>query len=122
MLSKTTIKSRARRKTNLYLSETIREANKNKAWAKVASIIAIPTRMYTDVNLKQIDEVTKAGDTVLIPGKVLSSGNLSKKVRICSFSISESAKEKLAETKSEYVSILQEIKENPKCEGIKVIR
>lgn len=74
------------------------------------------------MNLKDIEKVTTEGDTVVVPGKVLGSGNVNKKVRICALNFSESAKEKLKESKGEIVTIIEEIKKNPKAEGIKILR
>src|SRR5688500_16711947 len=118
-ISKTKLKAQLSRKTNPELIDTIREAKKHEPWLPLAKLLSGPTRKYTSVNLSDIDEKSKAGDTVLVPGKVLSSGDLTKKVTICSLSISAGAKEKLKKTKSESLSILQEIKSNPKAEGIK---
>jgi len=122
MISKTKIKNRTKHKTNYELIETTRNANKNKAWLKVAQILSAPTRDYSSVNLEKVDKETKAGDTVVVPGKVLGSGELTKKVRICALSFSSSALIKMKSTKSEAVSINDEIKLNPKAEGVKIIR
>jgi len=121
-ISKTKLKERARKKTNPELAATILAAAKNAQWIKYAKILSSPTRKHISVNLSDIDKKASTGDTILVPGKVLSLGNLTKKVRICSFFISKPAKNKLKETKSEWVPILKEIKENPKAEGLKIIR
>lgn len=121
-LSKTKIKKQLKRKTNPSIIETIRVANKNKPWFHLAKILSNSSRKYSSINLSDIEKQTTAGDTVVIPGKVLSLGDITKKVRICSLGISSSAKEKLKKTKSESVSIFQEIKTNPKAQGIKVIK
>ncbi|MBU0466649.1 MAG: 50S ribosomal protein L18e [Nanoarchaeota archaeon] len=121
-LSKTKLKSRTKKKTNPVLVETLNAAIKNPSWKEVSKLLSTPTRRYSSVNLFEIDKQTKAGDTVIIPGKVLSKGEMTKKVRICALSISEKAKEKLKPTKSEIVSILEEITKNKKAEGIKIIK
>ena len=121
MLSKTKINERTRRKTNPYLEETIRLALKHENWIAIAKFLSGPTRKYESINLSQIEEKTKLGDTVLIPGKVLSEGNITKKIRICALSISYPAKEKLKSSKSEFATIAEEIKKNPKAEGVRVI-
>jgi large subunit ribosomal protein L18e len=121
-LSQTKLKVRIQRKTNPEVVELLRLARKNKAWAHLVKIISGPTRLYSSINLEQIDRKTSAGDTVVIPGKVLSAGNLTNKIRICALSISKSAMHKLKETKSEYCTIAHEIKINPKAAGIKILR
>ncbi|MAG38050.1 50S ribosomal protein L18e [Candidatus Pacearchaeota archaeon] len=120
-ISKTTLKKRSKNKTAPELVETISLALKNPAWLSVTKILSGPTRSFSAINLDNIDSKTKAGDTVLIPGKVLSKGELTKKLRIVALSFSEKVKEKVKESKSELVTILEEIKKNPKFEGIKLI-
>jgi large subunit ribosomal protein L18e len=121
-ISQTKLKGRIRNKTNSNTIELLREGRKQKAWNSVMKIISSSTRNYSSVNLARIDAETKAGDTVVIAGKVLSSGNVTKKLRICALAISDEAKDKLKESKSEYVSLIEEIKSNPKATGIKLIR
>ncbi|MDO8509186.1 MAG: 50S ribosomal protein L18e [Nanoarchaeota archaeon] len=122
MISKNKLKIRLRKKTNPELAETIRLAVKNSDWSKIAQILSASTRQFSAVNLSRINEESKAGDTLVIPGKVLSKGNLTKKLKICALAISVQAKEKLKESKSDFVYLAQEIKTNPKAEGIKIIR
>lgn len=122
MVSRTKVKLRRKKKTNPEVSETLSLALKNTAWEKIATLVSGPARKYSSVNLDQIDKETKLADTVVIVGKVLSKGTLSKKVRICALSFSEAALEKIKESKSEAVSIADEIKKNPKYQGVKLIK
>lgn len=120
-ISKTKIKLQLKRKTSPVLVETIRLAMKNRSWLPLAKILSSPSGKLTAVNLKEIDKKTSVGDTVVIPGKILSLGDITKKIRLCALSISDSAREKLKKSKSEIISIAEEIKKNPKAEGLKVI-
>ncbi len=122
MISKTKISKRIRRKTDPVIEETIILAKKNKCWMKIAQIISGSKRGYAAVNLKEIDENSSEGDTLVIPGKVLGLGEVTKRVRVCALEFSESAKDKLVKTKSEIVYLLEEIKKNPKAEGVKILR
>jgi large subunit ribosomal protein L18e len=121
ILSRSHIKRKAGRKTNPLLLATILAARKQDAWLPVAQRISGPTKALAALNLDQIDALTKAGDTVLIGGKVLASGALTKKVRIVALTFSAAAHEKAKATKSELVTIAEEIKANPKATGIKVL-
>ncbi len=121
MKSKTKIEKQVRRKRNPILVETIDIARKNDMWLEVASLLTRPKRKQINVNLDKIEENTGEGDTIVVPGKVLSSGNLSKKVRIASMSFSEKARKKLEKAGCEIVQIKQEIEKNPKAEGVKII-
>ncbi len=121
-MSRTKLKVRVHRKTNPRLAAAIFLATKNPAWLKLAKLLSQSTRNQSSVNLEDIDSQISMGDTVLVPGRVLSVGEITKKVRICSFGISKEAAEKLKKTKSEWVHILDEIKKNPKAEGLKIIK
>ena len=122
MQSRTQVKVRLKRKTNPELAETISLALKHKPWLSVAYALSGPTRLHSSVSLQKIDSEAKVGDTVLILGKVLSQGVLSKKLVVCALSISQAARAKLKESKSEFISIAEEIKKNPKAEGLKVLK
>ncbi len=122
LISKTKLKRHLGMKTHPHLQLAIRAGLKNKLWLALTKKIAGSTRLQTDLNLSEIDEKTTAGDTVVIPGKVLAGGDLTKKLRIASLSISASAKDKLKKTKSEWVPLYQEIQSNPKAEGVKIIQ
>lgn len=121
MISKTHIKFRVQKKTNPTLLAIVAAALKNQKWFPLAKRLSASTRQQASVNLSLIDHETKAGDTIVIPGKVLGSGTLTKKVRICALSFSASAKEKMKATKSEAVLLLEEIQKNPKAEGVNIL-
>ena len=122
MISNTKIGKRVGNKTNSEVVETLLAAKKNAAWNKVAQLISSSRKKYSSVNLKEIANESKDGDTVVVVGKVLGNGKLNKKVRVCAMNFSESAVGKLKEVKSERVSLLEEIKKNPNAEGIKILR
>ena len=121
MESNTRIKQRTKRKTHSKLVGTIDSARKQKAWNNVAFRLSGPTRKYISVNLNQIDSLAKEGDTVVVLGKVLSVGTLHKKIKISALSYSDGARHKLKSAKIQMSSIEDEIKSNPKAEGVIVI-
>lgn len=122
MLSNTKMKVRIRRKTNPSLVETINAAMEKEPWKPLAKNLSGPTRKFVSLNLFEIDSQTSEGDTVIVVGKVLSKGELTKKLRICALAFSNSALEKIKGSKSEALSILDEIKKNPKAEGVKILK
>lgn len=121
-VSRTKLKLRVHKKTNPKLAAAIFLALKTPAWSKYAKLFSQSTRKHSSINLEEIDRQTSMGDTILVPGKVLSVGEITKKIKICSFGISKEALERLSKTRSEWSSILDEIKKNPKAEGIKIIK
>lgn len=122
MKSKTKIEQQLRKKTNQDLVETIIAAKKKKAWQEVAALLSSPRVKKINVNLEKINKEAKVGETIVIPGKVLSEGELDKKIKIVAFDFSEKAKEKISNAKGEMSMIIEEIKKNPEAKGVKIIK
>jgi len=122
MKSKTKIEKQTQRKRNPEIVKTIRSAKKKDKWLKIAGILSGPRRKTTNLNLTEIEKNSKEGDTIVIPGKVLSQGEINKKIKIVALSFSKKAREKLIKSKSDSTSILEEIKKNPEAKGIKILK
>ena len=122
MKTLTKIKKQIKKKTNSELVETILSAAKNEKWFDVARVISGPRRKRISVNLDEIDKVAKEGETIVVPGKVLSQGEAKKKIKIVALSFSENAKEKLSRNKKDFATIEEEIKKNPDAKGIRIIK
>ena len=121
-ISKTKIKNRLQGKTNPSTMKVITLAKNQKAWLSFAKIVAGPTRNYVSINLEDLNEKVSAGDIAVIPGKILSLGNLEKKAKLCALSFSKSAIEKLKKAKIEFCLVDEEIKKNPDAKGVKIIQ
>ena len=122
MISKTRIDKKMKKKTDLYLVKTIVAAKKENKWVEIAHVISGPRRKQVEVDLGEIEKNTSEGDTVVVPGKVLGEGDITKKVRVAALGFSSSAVRKLKAKKGEVVSIAEEIKINPEAQGIKVMK
>ena len=122
MKSKTLIDKQLQRKRNPELVETLMAAKKNDSWLEVASALSGPSRKRAEFNLNEISEKAKENKKVVILGKVLSQGDLDKKIKVISLNFSEKAKEKLSKAGCETSSILEEIKSNPSAEGVRVLK
>jgi len=121
MKSKSLIKKQTKRKTSKMLVETIIATKKNKNWSKIAEILSSPRKNKININLEKIDKETKQGDVVVIPGKVLSQGDINKKIKVVALNFSEKAKDKLLKSKCEVSTILEEIKKNPEAKEIRIL-
>lgn len=95
-------------------------STKNDApiWAKLAEYALKPSAARRDINLYRIGQVTKENDTVVFPGKVLGVGDISHKITLCSFSISNSAADKILEKGGRLVSHTELIEQNPTGRGV----
>ena len=93
------------------------QQNESLLWKKVAKELEKSTRQRRKINLFQIEKYSKDGDTIIVPGKVLATGELTKKVKVAAWNFSESAQEKLKET----ITIQELMKKNPKGNKIKIL-
>ncbi|MFQ5531037.1 MAG: 50S ribosomal protein L18e [Candidatus Nanoarchaeia archaeon] len=119
--SKTLIGKQLQRKKNQSLVEAIISAKKKTNWLKIAEILSRPRRKSININLNQIEKDSKHGEVIVIPGKVLSQGEINKKVKIVALKFSEKTKEKLNKARIEFSTINEEIKKNPEGKGIKIL-
>ena len=122
MKTKSQIEKQLEKKTNPELVKTIIEAKKKKNWIEIAGILSSPRINKVNINLNELNKEAKEGETIVVPGKVLSEGELNKKIKIAAFGFSEKAKEKILKAKGETLSILEEIKKNPDAKNIRIIK
>ena len=101
-------------------SDLKKASNKNDApiWAKLAEYALKPSIARRDVNLNRIAQLTKDNDTVVFPGKVLGTGDISHKITLFSFSISDSAANKIIEKGGKLINYSKLIEENPTGKGV----
>lgn len=92
---------------NQELIDTINLLKKDKRafWKAVAKILERPKRKRVAVNIGKINKLADDGKIVIIPGKVLSTGELTKKVVIAAFSYSKRAKEIIEKSGNRAITI-----------------
>ena len=112
--SKRKINERMKNKKNVYLAEAIYLAKK-MGLIELATAISVPTRMHADINVGDIED--SKSDVIIVPGKVLASGNIKRKAKIYAFGFSQQAMEKLQKAGCECRIILDALKKNEKIKG-----
>jgi large subunit ribosomal protein L18e len=113
--------------TNKYLKELISELKKLSIdekvaiWKRVAVDLEKPTRQRRVVNLSTINRNTKEGEIIVIPGKVLGTGNVEHKLTVAAQSFSDSAKKLIENSSGKAITIKQLVKDNPKGKNVRII-
>ena len=116
-----------KRKSNPNLVKLIDELlvasakNEAKVWKDIAERIAKPRRLYAEVNVSKIERYAKDNETIIVPGKVLGSGKINKKVTVAALSFSESAKRKIEDAGGKCLTITQLLEENPRGSGVRIM-
>jgi large subunit ribosomal protein L18e len=122
MKSKRLIGKQTRKKNSINLVKTIASAKKNKNWIRVAGILSSPRRRRINMNIGEISEKSREEEDVVVPGKILSQGEINKKIKIVALNFSKKAEEKLKKEGCEIITILEEIKKNPEMKGLKILK
>lgn len=90
-------------------------------WRDIAVRLERPTRNYPEVNLSRINRHTKEKDLILVPGKVLGSGELNHKLTVAAVSFSGSAKDKITEAGGTCLTIEELMSKNPEGSRVRII-
>ena len=64
-------------------------------WIALAKKLSKPTRRQCEVNVAKLNRCTSEGDVVVVPGKVLGSGDLDHAVTVAAYKFSMSARDKI---------------------------
>lgn len=91
-------------------------------WAAASKLLSGPAGLRVEVNLGRLSRVSDAGQAVFVPGKVLGSGLIDKKLVVGAFSFSQSAKSKLEASGGSALSVEQFIKKYPDGSGVKLVQ
>ena len=109
--------------TNPLLQELIQElkdqSRKTKVdlWRRIADDLEKPSRRRASVNIFKIDAYAKDGETAIVPGKVLATGELKKKIKVAALSFSAQAENKIKDR----LTISELMKSNPKGNKVRII-
>jgi large subunit ribosomal protein L18e len=104
------------------IKELRKKAYEQKAdiWKRIAEDLEKPTRKRRIVNLYKINKYTKANDFVVVPGKVLSVGDLDHSVTVAAFTFSGAALDKINKV-GKAIKLNELIQEDPKGKRIRII-
>ena len=94
---------------------------KRPIWRDVSKRLMAPQKNRVEKNLGDLSRVTKNGDIVIVPGKILANGALDKKITIACYAISKSAAKKLEASESKRMSIEELVKKYPSGKGVRII-
>jgi large subunit ribosomal protein L18e len=109
------------RKTSVMLE---RAGKKERApiWSEASALLLNPARTRVEVNLGRISVLAEEGQAVFVPGKVLGTGVIQKKVVVGAFSFSSGARSKIEASGGSALSVEQFLKKFPKGSGVRLVR
>lgn len=113
--------------TNINLQNLVTELRKKAysdnipLFARLAEDLEKPTRQRIDVNLSKISRYAKKGELVVVPGKVLASGELNQSVTIAAWKFSRQALDKIEKAKAKAITINELMKNGVKETPVRII-
>jgi large subunit ribosomal protein L18e len=90
-------------------------------WQDVADRLEKPRRTHAEVNLGRIERYATEDETVIVPGKVLGSGVLTKEVTVAAVDFSGSAETKIEQV-GNAIHLEEALSNNPEGSDVRVIR
>jgi len=105
--------------TNKVLFDIIRDLSKYstetgvKVYRAVANKLSATASQRAQVNVGHIDRVATEGEVLIVPGKILGDGQISKKVTVVAFSASEGAKVKIEAAGGKFLTIKEHLATKP---------
>ena len=83
---------------------------KKNVYKAVAFELSKSASQRTQINLNKIDKHSVENEFIIIPGKVLGDGNLTKKINVISFKASKTAIEKINKIGGKFIFISDYVK------------
>lgn len=113
--------------TNPELMETIRllrklgRENKAQIWRDIAEDLTRPSRKRVAVNVSHLNRHTEKNETVVVPGKVLGTGEIDHPLMVTAFAFSKMSKIKIEAASGKCLSFPDLLKKNPKGSSVRII-
>jgi len=112
---------------HIQATQLISELKKNSIennvniWKRVATDLERPTKKKRVVNLYKIEKYARADEIIVVPGKVLGTGDITKKVIVAAEIFSDSAYKKILDAKGEVLTIQELMNKNPKGKKVRIL-
>lgn len=96
-------------------------AHKAPVWRAAAERLTRPRHQVFPLNVGHLDRLTEAKETVVVPGKLLAQGKLTKPLTIGAVSYSSEARSKVQEAGGTALSISELVKSHPDGKGVRLL-
>ncbi len=88
---------------------------------KIAEELSRQRRRRVEVNIAKLERLCKERETVVVPGKLLGYGKLSKPLTVAAWKFSKQALEKIDAAGGKAISIEELVSENPRGSNVRII-
>ncbi len=108
-----------------YASVMLEKAGKKQKapiWSEASVLLSNPGKTRVEVNLGRISRIAEDGQAVFVPGKVLGTGVMERKVTVGAFAFSAEARSKIQASGGSALTVEEFLKKYPKGSGVKLVK
>jgi large subunit ribosomal protein L18e len=91
-------------------------------WMEASSMLSNPASTKVEVNLGRISRIAADGEAIFVPGKVLGTGVMERKLIVGAFAFSAGARSKIEASGGSALTIGEFLKRYPKGSGVRLVR
>ena len=91
-------------------------------WRDIALRLEKPKRNWAEANLSKLERYAQDGETIVVPGKVLAAGNISKKITVAAYDFSDAAAKAIVAAGGKTLTLEELAESNPKGTGVRIMR
>ena len=93
-----------------------------RIWSDISDRLSKPNRSWAEVNIGEIERHASDDDKFAIPGRLLGSGSITKKVTIASVSCTKSARKKVEKAGGSVLGLLEMANQYPSGSGVRIMK
>ncbi|MCI4352451.1 MAG: 50S ribosomal protein L18e [Thermoplasmata archaeon] len=101
--------------------EKAAKAHRAPVWQAAAERLARPRHHVFPLNVGHLERLAQAQETILVPGKLLAEGNLTKPLTIGAISYSSEARSKVHAAGGKALTITELVKSHPDGKGVRLL-
>ncbi|HUI01670.1 MAG TPA: 50S ribosomal protein L18e [Nitrososphaerales archaeon] len=108
-------------RSSIVMLERKGRKDKSPIWKEAARYLASGTATWPEVNVGHLSRIGDAA-AVFVPGKVLGTGEVAKKLNVGAFSFSASAKSKIEAAGGKTFTVEEFVKKYPEGSGVALVK
>lgn len=91
-------------------------------WRDIALRLEKPKSNWAEANLSKLERYAKDGETIIVPGKVLAAGSVTKKLTVAAYDFSDAAVAGIKAAGGNTMTIRELMDSNPKGSKVRIMR
>ncbi|UAL07582.1 MAG: 50S ribosomal protein L18e [Candidatus Methanogranum gryphiswaldense] len=91
-------------------------------WRDIALRLEKPKSNWAEANLSRLEMYAKDGEMVIVPGKVLAAGSITKKLTVAAYDFSDAAKAGIQAAGGKTMTLREIMEANPHGTKVRIMR